>query len=202
MFVRVPWTCLSLLLFVMILSIPIPIRGEDWPMFGRDGTRNPVSPEQRSPTSWEIGTEDDSKPPQRIKRTQRNIKWSANLGTMTFGDPVVSNGMIWVGTNNGYPSEDRGRVDASVLACFRESDGKLLYRYVSPRLEQGRVHDWPYASMASSPLIENNRIWFVTNRAEVVCLDIAPLRRDGGDPKPLWKVDLIGQFGVFPAARS
>jgi outer membrane protein assembly factor BamB len=52
--------------------------------------------------------------------------------------------------------------------------------------------------MACSPLIENDRIWFMTNRADVVCLDIAPLRRDGGEPKPLWNVDLIRQFGVFP----
>ena len=109
-------------------------------------------------------------------------------GSLTYGDPVVSNGMIWVGTNNGYSSEGGDAIDASVLACFRESDGKLLFRYVSPRLSQGRVHDWPYASMACSPLIENDRIWFMTNRADVVCLDIAPLRRDGGEPKPLWNV--------------
>ena len=192
------WTCRSLLLFSMILLMPSPVKGEDWPMFGRDGTRNAVSPERRSPTNWDIGTEDDSKPPQRIQKAQRNVKWSVRLGTTTYGDPVVSNGMIWIGTNNGYPSEDRGHVDASVLACFRECDGKLLYRYVSPRMPQGRVHDWPYASMACSPLVENDRIWFVTNRAEVVCLDITSLRREGSDPEPLWKVDLIREFGVFP----
>lgn len=167
----------------------------DWPQFGRDGTRNAVSLEKHPPTTWDIGKLDDSKPPQRIKSTQRNIKWSARLGTMTYGDPVVSNGLVWVGTNNGW---EVPKQDASVLACFRESDGKLLYRYVSPRLPQGRVHDWPTASMACSPLIEDDRLWFVTNRAEVVCLDIAPLRRDESEPKLLWRVDMIGQFGVFP----
>ena len=167
-------------------------------MFGRDGTRNAVSLERHSPTDWDIGKKDDSKPPQWIRATRRNIKWTAKLGSMTFGDPIVVNGMIWVGTNNGFGPENRDTMDASVLACFRESDGELLYQYVSPRLPGGRVHDWPIASMACSPLIENDRMWFVTNRAEVVCLDIAPLRRDGSDPKLLWNVELIREFGVFP----
>src|SRR5262245_56985216 len=87
------WNLHSLLPVCVILLIPLIVKGEDWPMFGRDGRRNAVSPERGAPTSWDIGKEDDSKPPQRIKRTQRNVRWSAKLGTMTYGDPVVSNGM-------------------------------------------------------------------------------------------------------------
>jgi outer membrane protein assembly factor BamB len=166
----------------------------DWPQFGRDGTRNAVSLERNPPLRWDVGKTSDAKPILR-QGMSSNIKWSAPLGSMTYGDPVVANGLVWVGTNNGYAGST---VDASVLACFRESDGKLLYRYVSPRLSQGRSSDWPQSAMAGSPLIEGDRMWFVTNRAEVVCLDIGRLRRDGGEPKLLWKVDLIGKFGVSP----
>ena len=124
-------------------------RAEDWPQFGRDGSRNAVSPERNPPTSWDIGKLDDSEPPQRIKSTQRTVKWSAKLGSMTYGDPVVVNGLIWIGTNNYGYGATPNQFDASVLACFREREGKLLYRYVSPRLPQGRVHYWPMARMAA-----------------------------------------------------
>src|SRR5436190_1245057 len=170
-------------------------RAADWPQFGRDGTRNAVSPERKPPTDWQVGKWTDTNPRQRIEGSARNIKWTAALGTMTFGDPVVADGLIWVGTNNYWNAKDK--LDASVLACFRESDGKLLYRYVSPRLPV-LVHDWPHSSIRCSPYIENDRLWFLTNRSEVVCLDIAPLRKDGSEPNVLWKVDLIAQFGVFP----
>lgn len=168
----------------------------DWPQFGRDGTRNPVSPERRPPTNWDVGQPVGKDPRQRVAGSYSNIKWSAPLGTRTLGDPVVVDGLVWVGTNNGYAPKDH--VDASVLACFRESDGKLLYRHVSPRLSQGQELDWEHRSLSCSPFIEKDRLWFVTNRAEVVCLDIGPLHRGEGAPKQLWQVDLIDKFGVFP----
>ena len=186
----------TLALTVPLICALTECRAADWPQFGRDGTRNAVSPERRPPVDWEVGKWTDTNPRHHIEGSSRNIKWSAALGSITYGDPVVADGLIWVGTNNHWNAKDK--LDASVLTCFRESDGKLLYRYVSPRLPKGRVHDWEQSSIRCSPFIENDRLWFVTNRAEVVCLDIAPLHRDGSDPKVLWKVDLIGQFGVFP----
>lgn len=188
---------------VLLCNFPFgcaTLQAADWPQFGRDGTRNAVSSERHPPTDWDIGKPVNKDPRQRIPGSSRNIKWSAALGTNAFGDPVVANGLVWVGTNNGYNAQDKR--DASVLACFRESDGKLLYRYVSPRLPQNRVLDWEYRSMSCSPLIDGDRLWFVTNRAEVVCLDIGPLRRGEGDPKPIWNVDLIEKFGVFPRTAS
>jgi outer membrane protein assembly factor BamB/precorrin-6B methylase 2 len=54
--------------------------------------------------------------------------------------------------------------------------------------------------MGSTPLVEGDRLWLITNRCEVLCLDIGPLRRGEGVPKQLWKVDMRKQFGVFPHA--
>ena len=45
-------------------------------------------------------------------------------------------------------------------------------------------------------MIEGNRLWFTTNRGEVVCLDIAALKNGTRQPKQLWKVDLIKDHGV------
>ena len=34
-------------------------------------------------------------------KTGKNIRWSAALGSETYGNPVVANGKAYVGTNNG-----------------------------------------------------------------------------------------------------
>src|SRR5262249_9130453 len=52
--------------------------------------------------------------------------------------------------------------------------------------------------MASSPHIEGDRLWLRTNRSEVICLDIGPVRLGKGEARLHWKTDLVKEFGVFP----
>jgi len=35
--------------------------------------------------------------------TTKNIKWIAKLGTQAYGNPVIANGRVYVGTNNQSP---------------------------------------------------------------------------------------------------
>src|SRR5262245_28386776 len=183
-------------LSLLALWLSASASGADWPMFCRDPSHNGVTPETNPPRSWDVGGF-DRKTGAWLRDKSRNIKWQAPLGSGTFGDPVVAGGLVWVGTNNFGDGKDP--IDASVLACFRESDGQPLFRYVSPRLPQGRVHDWPNSAMACSPLIDGDRMWFATNRAEVVCFDIGPLLKGESHPRELWKLDMMGQLGVRPS---
>jgi outer membrane protein assembly factor BamB len=181
-------------------------RADDWPMFGRDRTRNAVSPEAGAPTDWQVEVRNQKSG--AVEKPARSIQWSATLGTRNLGGPVIANGLVWVGTNNGHPRDERltrlrrdGKrepIDLSVLMCFRESDGRFLWQYTSPRLGE-MVQDGPWHSMGT-PLVEGDRLWLLTNRCEVVCLDVGPLRRGEGTPQELWKVDLRKEFGVFPHA--
>ena len=57
------------------------------------------------------------------------------------------------------------------MLCFRASDGQFLWQASSEKLTTGRVHDWPLQGICSSPVIEGDRLWFVTSRGEVRCLD-------------------------------
>ena len=137
-----------LLALAILATLPNPhdTFAEDWAMFGRDRTRNAVSPEMvEPPTDWNVGTYDEKT---GRWNGSRNILWAARLGSQTFGDPVVADGQIWIGINNDLAPKYDGKNDASVLAAFATSDGKPLYRYVSPRLPQGRGYDWPNSAMA------------------------------------------------------
>jgi outer membrane protein assembly factor BamB/precorrin-6B methylase 2 len=173
---------------------------DDWPMLGRDATRNAVSLEKDPPLTWQIGKLDRQTGKWKTE-DRRNVRWSAPLGYITMGDPVVADGLVWVGTNN-HKVGDRSNPDASVLACFRERDGKLLYRYLSPRLPNARSIDWPSSSIASAPLVEGDRLWFVSNRGEVICLDIGPLKGHDGQPQIKWKLDMMKELGVVPRGST
>src|SRR5262249_20776723 len=70
---------------------------------------------------------------------------------------------------------------------------------VSPRLSQDRNLDWPHLPINCSPLVEGDRLYFVTNRCETVCLDISPLRRGNGKPQTVWKLDMPKDLVVVPA---
>ena len=167
------------------------LMGEDWAMRGRDASRNAMSPETHAPTDWAIQPV-GGKP-------GKNIRWSAPLGSVSWGGPVVSHGLVWVGSNNAYPRDPMATQDAGVLMCFREQDGKFLYQYVCPRHEAGKRYDWEYSPICSSPLVIDDRLWFCTNRAEVVCLDIAPLITGTGSAEVLWKLDMMRELGVRPS---
>ena len=95
--------------------------------------------------------------------------------------------------------------------AFRESDGQFMWQMVHDKLAAGRVNDWPYQGVASSPLVEGDRVYYVSNRAELVCLDTQGFRdkeNDGSvtdeklkgetDGDVVWKFDMIEEVGSLP----
>lgn len=90
-------------LFVVLFLAPAAA-AEDWPMFGRDRSCNAVSLEKDPPLWWQIPQADPKIP-------AKNTKWQASLGGRSKGDPIVANGLVWVGTNNegGYEQRPAAR---------------------------------------------------------------------------------------------
>ncbi|MEQ8791231.1 MAG: PQQ-binding-like beta-propeller repeat protein [Pirellulaceae bacterium] len=176
----------------------------------------PDPQQQIVPTDWDIGGF-DRKTGAWKKAAARNVKWVAPLGSQTYGAPVVFGGKVFVGTNNGagylkrYPRD----VDLGVLLCFAVDDGRFLWQHSNEKLPTGRVHDWPLQGVCSRPWVEDDRLWYVTNRCEVVCLDTDGFH-DGENDGPLltephesldeadvvWKLDMMGQLGVSPHNMS
>lgn len=155
-----------------------------------------VSAVKNLPSEWDVAT-------------RKNIRWKADLGSTSYGNPVVADGKVFVGTNNDSPRNNAIEGDKGVLMCFRESDGKFLWQAISDKLEPEL--DWPEQGVCSSPAVEGKRLYYVTNRGELVCLDTEGFHdgnNDGDfrqeelkgatDADVIWKLDMIKELGVSP----
>src|SRR5262249_59116401 len=78
-----------------------------------------------------------------------------------------------------------------VLMAFDEAKGDFLWQLAYHKLAAGRVNDWPLEGLCSTPLVDGEKIYFVSNRCEVICASTK------GD-KIHWKLDMIKDYGVFP----
>lgn len=146
------------------------VGGKDWPQWGGSYSRNNTPDGKNIPTNWDVNAGE-------------NVLWSMPLGSETYGNPVVANGKVFIGTNNGngyvkrYPSS----VDLGCLICFEEKTGKFLWQHSNEKLSTGRVNDWPHQGICCSPYIEGNRAWYVSSRGQVVCLDTEGFHDDEND---------------------
>jgi outer membrane protein assembly factor BamB len=139
----------------------------DQGQWGERNTRNMTSPEKHLPDSFD---------PQKGK----SVKWSVALGTECYATPVVAAGKVLIGTNNEQPRDPRHQGDRGVMMCFNEADGQFLWQLVVPKLEGDIYLDWPRAGMCASATVEGDYAYTVTNRDEVVCLDLDGMA-DGND---------------------
>ena len=97
----------------------------------------------------------------------------ARLGTDLVRRPVVAGGQVFVGTNNDNPRNPSIKGDKGILMCFRETDGKFLWQAVHDKLPGGMENDWPQQGVASTPVVDGNRLYYVSNRCEVICANTA-----------------------------
>ena len=170
----------------------------DWPMWGGSPDRNMVSDATGMPTTWDV-------------KTGENIKWVAALGSQSYGNPVVSGGVVLVGTNNEAVRDPKQPGDRGVLKAFRESTGEFMWQATYKKLTSGRANDWPFQGIASSPLVLGETAFFVSNRGIVHAVDVQGFHdgeNDGAkkdetrnginDPDILWEFDMMEEVGAFP----
>ncbi|MCA9060059.1 MAG: PQQ-binding-like beta-propeller repeat protein, partial [Planctomycetaceae bacterium] len=174
----------------------------DWPMWGGHPSRNMVN----STTGINLDVDPSAEP-----GGDSPVLWVSPLGSQTYGNPVIADGRVYVGTNNGGEYRPKHKGDRGVLLCFDTSNGDLLWQLTREKLEAGRVNDWPEQGICSTPCVEGNRLYIVTNRCEVMCVDVEGFR-DGENDGPfdgevdneeldadiVWSLDMMDELGVFP----
>jgi len=151
------------------LALTVAALGGDQPQWGAAWSRNMVSTEKGLPDSFD-------------PKSGKNIRWRANLGTETHSTPIVAGGRVYIGSNNGEPRDPRRQGDRGVLMCFDERDGRLLWQLVVPKREEDPFHDWPKTGISSPVTVEGDRVYLVSNRVEVMCLDARGLANGNDGP--------------------
>lgn len=154
-----------------------------------------------------------------------NARWAVKVGSQSYGNVVVAHGKVFIGTNNENPRDPQHQGDRSILMCFDEKTGAFLWQLVIPKLASGKVNDWENLGLLSSPNVEGDRVYIVTSRCEVMCLDTEgmangnqgpfmdeaqyvsgpgnpPSKIGPHDADIIWKYDMMDELGVFPHNAS
>ncbi len=196
------------LILGMACCLPFVAHAADRLQWGERHTRNMVSAETDLPETFDPAT-------------GANVKWSASLGDNAYGSPVITGGRVLVGANNSEPRDPRHEGDRGVLLCLNEADGSLQWQLVAPRIGGDDYLDWPGIGICSPPTVEGDRAYTVTNRFEVVCLDLkgqsdgndGPYQDEGQHMAPtgappmevtaidadiVWLLDMPSEVGMYP----
>jgi outer membrane protein assembly factor BamB len=160
---------MNLFRIVTFILLPVLLHAADQPQWGQAWSRNMVSSECGLPTDFD-------------PKTGKNIKWVAKLGNETHSTPIVANGRVYIGTNNQEPRDPKYVGDRGVLMCFDEKTGKLLWQLVVPKREEDKFHDWPNTGWSSPVTVEGDRVYTITSRGEVVCLDAKGMANGNDGP--------------------
>lgn len=161
----------------------------------------------------------------------KNVKWVAKLGSKNYSSPVIAAGRVYIGTNDELLDDPRFRsTGGGVLKCFDERDGRLLWQLVAPKLEIDRSKvsedfDDMNLGICGTVTVVGDRVYLVSNRCEVLCLDVHGLANgndgpfvdepefcvsEGEEPAKLgpddadivWRFDMIRDLPTFPHDAS
>ena len=201
----------------------------DWPQWGGKVGRNPVSSEVGLPDHFTPGRK-KSDGSGIDPSTTMNVRWTAKLGSETYTSPVVANGRVYIATNDQSLHDPRIEPGGGgLLMCLDERSGAVLWRLPTPRL--ARADRWrkfrKYSGLkwdlgiCSTPTVEDERLYLVSNRGEAMCLDVRGLSNGNDGPcqdegqyivepgKPavrlgptdadiVWRFDMLSELDVFP----
>ena len=194
------WSILFVLIvgLLSVTSISLAEPEKEIALWGGTLSRNMVSDEKNIPDKWNL-------------ESGENIKWTAELGSQSYAGPLIIDGKVFVGTNNEVLYNPKLTGDRGNIIAFSESDGKFLWQITHTKLTAGRVNDWPLQGICSTPYIEGDRLYYISNRCEVVCIDTEGFM-DGENDGPykeetetskidgdiIWIYDMMDELDVFP----
>ena len=213
-YARIPH-CLTATLATAAIGISF---AEDWPQWGGTQSKNMVSGEKNLPAEFEAGKR--KRGTEEIDMsTTKNCKWVFKLGSQTYGTPTIAGGRIFVGTNNESPRDERHTGDRGIVMSIDEKTGEFQWQLVVPKLGAGKVSDWEFLGICSSATIDGDRAYIVSNRCQILCIDVngmadgnqgfkdeakfvdagsGPVEPKAKDADIIWVYDMRSELGVFP----
>ncbi len=178
---RASMLCLGSMFLVQCL----PAAAADWPQWGGTPQRTMVSQEKQLPDGFWPDTDQDQSGNEPLKGPY--LKWAAKLGVRTHGTTTVAGGRVYIGTNNPVSRDGKTRWNGDDaggrLVCLDEKTGNLLWDLAMPKLPERRApHSDNGYGVCASATVEGNRAYIVTNRSDILCLDVEGLANGNDGP--------------------
>lgn len=155
-----------------------PTQAQDWPQWGGLPARNMVSAAQNLSISFDPGKlkPNVSGQAQVDMSSTQAVKWAVRLGSHTYGNTVVADGRVYIGTNDASLRDLRvQKTRGGLILCLDEQTGKRLWQLAVPRFHT-TLRDFNYDDMnlgiCASLTVEEKRAYVVSNRGEVLCLEV------------------------------
>ena len=172
---------------ILFFLLSFPVLQADSPQWGIDQGRNRISSETCLPTTFEPGKK--IKESDEIEGAGSNVRWAAKIGSRTYTPPVVAAGCVLIGTNNDALFDPTIEGDHGVMLCLDEATGKFRWQYTAAKIADIKFFDTAQIGMTSTPTVDGDRVYFVSNRDVLCALDVQ-------SGKPVWMLDLIERLGV------
>ena len=193
------------LLCLALASASAPAK--DWPQWCGSDSKNLISEEKGLPDSFVPGERDFAAGATIKMETTRNVKWVRKVCQAVYATPVIAGGKIFLGGR---------RPQQGLMTCLDEHTGKPLWQWQGPaRKVPDYIDGWLIGirthpeelGVCSSPVVEGDRLYFVTHSFKVLCLDVngeLPSGSEPGNARVIWEYDMWDKLGVFPcdAANS
>ena len=102
--------------------------------------------------------------------------WELRLGSHTYSIPTIDRGRIYIGANDAGVQRDGFKpTGGGVLMCVDQATGKLIWQLPSPRFFDGikppyHFDQWD-CGICSGPVVDGDRVYVVSSRGEILCLD-------------------------------
>ncbi len=175
---------------VLMLVASIAAAG-DSPEFCGSHSKNMVADEWNLPETFSFGEKNTAKGCVDVS-TASNVAWGVRLNSVMYPSPSVAAGKVFVGG---------GDLSKGTLNCLDARSGEVLWQYRDPyrqfpkEIEKGRKfmigHITRNLGIVSTAAVEDDCVYFVNHRCEVLCLDAASGKR-------VWSFDLW-DYGIRPA---
>ncbi len=152
--------------------------------------------------------------------------WELRLGSHTYAIPTVDRGRIYVCANDsGVERAGFKPTGGGVVVCVDQATGKMIWQLPSPRYFAGVTPPYHFdqwnCGICSGPVVEGERVYVISGRGEILCLDRQgqvngndgpfqdelaymgvtgqPGARLGPtDGDIIWKYDLIPELDIVP----
>jgi outer membrane protein assembly factor BamB len=171
----------------------------DWPQWCGTPGKNMVSQETGLPDSFVPGVKRGTERTIDLA-TSNNVRWGVKVCDAFYSTPSVAGGRIFLGGLEGVHG---------VFVCLDEATGKLLWKWEAPPRTVPKEIDGFHIGIGviphqigvcSTATVEGDRLYFVSNRFDVLCLDVRgqTLGPEAGKARVVWTYDPWTELGVFP----